>query len=283
MQRGGVFDVAQNDALETGPGAGPVRVRLQHDLGAAVVAGDLVWAVVQAGVERRTIVARGVDVVARVGCLGEDGGFDVFREDLVPLGEILPDPVEVQHGGPVVHDVDAGGAIPGIGIGKAAVGIAAELPGEGDVACGDGLPVGPGEARLEPDGDRHARLAVRPDLPPGQPIVQRRQVGAEQAGVFPLGVERRDRTDHERHRVGANDLRVDVGMQAGGPMVSVSCWAWVRAWAVPVRAIAMRAARAVRRVIQSPSVPVAPMRRERIPRRQREALMVARGNAEHTS
>ena len=215
LQRRGVLDVAEHDALEAGLGAGPVRVRLQHDLVAAVIGGDHVRAVVQPGVDRRAVVVGAVDVGAGRRILGDHRALDVLRQDLVPLVVVGAHAVEVQHGGLVVHDIDARGAAPRIAVGEAAIRVAAQLPGEGDVLRGDGLAIAPLQAGLELDGHGHALGAVRPVLDLGQAVIQRRQLGAEQAGVVPIRVEGGDLPDHEAHHVAAHHLWIDVRLQRG--------------------------------------------------------------------
>jgi hypothetical protein len=61
-------------------------------------------------------------------------------------------------------------------------------------------------------------LPIRPVLTLGQTVFQGRKLGAEKAGVLPVGVERCDRPNREAQRIGAHDFRVDIGVQAGGKL-----------------------------------------------------------------
>ena len=214
-ERRGILDMAQHDALKARRRAGPMRVRRQHDLRAAVIGGDHVGAVVQPRIDRGAVVARGFDIRAGGRGLCRDRPLDMLRQDLVPLVVVRADLAEMQHRRVRIHHIHRDRTAPWIGVGKAARRVAPQLPGEGDVAGGDGGAVAPLQARLQLDRDRHALRAIRPVLDLGQAVLQRRQLRAQQAGVLPRRVEGRDRAQHEPHHVGAHDLRIDVGMQAG--------------------------------------------------------------------
>ena len=101
---------------------------------------------------------------------------------------------------------------------KPVFGSRADLPGEGEVLRRHLLAVAPFEVGLELDGDRHALLAVGAILDLGEPVLDGRQLGADQAGILPARVVSRDLAHDEAERVGFDDLGIDIGMQRRGKL-----------------------------------------------------------------
>ena len=111
LQRRGVFDGADDDALECRRRALPVGIADQHDVRAGRHLGDAVGAVVEAGVGR----IGGVAGARRVGVgLGEGGGLDVLGQQLEVVDGVVVEvaAVEVQDEGALVLDVDLRKAAP---------------------------------------------------------------------------------------------------------------------------------------------------------------------------
>ena len=191
----------------------PVRVRHIVDALVHAIGGGHVGPVPQPGIGGVAVVARVVDIVGGLARLRHHGRFHVLGEHHVPelVGGVGA--VEMQHHGVLVHHIDAGRARPGMGGDEAALRIVLQLPGEGDVTGGEFRAVAPGEIGLQLDGDREPV-----PLAPDQPVLEIRNVGAEQADHAPVMPEGGDRVQPERRRIGQHVLPGEHRVHAGGEL-----------------------------------------------------------------
>ena len=212
LERRGVADDLDDDAAEIGLLAPPGRIALQHHIGSRDLLGDAVGAEVKARIGGVGVEYGAVLVLGRFGELRpvEMGGDQAEAVDVVV---IEGDPVEVQGKGLGVLDVDLEDAPVKLAGGDAAPGMASDLVGEQHVGGADRRLIAPNRARADGVGDGDTLLAVRQILGHGEPVLDRRQLGAEHADQLPVLVVDRERPARHGQHVGLGQHRIDVGME----------------------------------------------------------------------
>ena len=119
----------------------------------------------------------------------------------------------MQHGRVVIDDVNLRDPIPWMIVAEPCRGIFAHPPGEIEVLRRHRHAIAPFEIGLELERHRHS-AAGRRVFELCQTVLHRRQFSAQQAGVLPILVERRDLAHREIDDVGLDDLGIDVRMHA---------------------------------------------------------------------
>ena len=95
----------------------------------------------------------------------------------------------------------------------AGFGMLTDLPREDHVVDGDRRPVAPPGIAADLIGDGHARFSIRRRIRHRQTVLDGRQLGAQHANQFPVGVDNRDRPPGHAQHIGFRQHGVDVGMK----------------------------------------------------------------------
>ena len=218
LQGDGVLDGANDDALEVRLAPPPFGVALEPDVRSARDLRDPVGAVVEAGMAGLGLVT-GPMAVGR-GVFLEDGPLEVLGQqaERADGGVVVVEPVVVDRVAVLVVDVDGEdpevvrmGGDPGLRV-------APDLPGEDDVAGGDGGAVPPLGPRVEGIAHRHSLAPARQGLDRGRSRLDRRHAGAQHARVLPVVVADDHRPAHEAEDVALGEHRVDDGVKGGGEL-----------------------------------------------------------------
>ena len=213
-----VLDGPDDDEVEVRLAPPPLGVALEPDVRSARDLRDPVGAVVEAGMAGLGLVAGSV-AIGR-GVLLEDGPLEVLGQEAERADGrvVVVEPVVVDGVAVVVVDVD--GEHPEVVRmgGNPGPRVAPDLPGEDDVAGGDGGAVPPFRARIEGIAHRHPLPPARQRLDRGRARLDRRHAGAQHAGVGPVVAADHRRPAHEAEDVALGEHRVDDGMKGGGEL-----------------------------------------------------------------
>ena len=212
LERRRVLDHAHGDALEMRFLAPPFGVRLERDMRARLGGDDAVGAEIEPRVHGIRVV--GGAVLVFLG-LAEVLAIQVRRQDVETRDVVVTKRqlVEVQRERLIVAAVDLVERAIELRVRHPRLRVLADLPGENDVVRRDRCAVAPDCVRVERVGHGDAVLAVRRLLRHRAAVFDGRQLDAQHADQFPIGVDHRDRPpDHAEH-VGLGQHAVDVGMK----------------------------------------------------------------------
>ena len=208
LQCGGVADGPDHEPLEIRRVTRPFRVALQHDLAALLDGGDAVGAVIQPGIGRIAVVQAALDILARAVRGVEHRLLQMRRQQLAQLIELVVGFAQMHHRRLRIHHIHPRDARPGPGVGEAAIRVAPDAGGEGEVRRAQRRPVAPGQPGTEPPSHRHA-LALRHHAAIGDAG----KLGAQQAAEMAVGIERHHRTVAEAQYVELARIRIDRRVQ----------------------------------------------------------------------